>query len=330
VTLVVRLGYNGTSFFASVIDFDRLHKHETVQRSRRVIDAGGPALSFRVTLGFCEIDFEVGKRMSFTLCLNTSTIKPQKMLDKIRLAGKAGFAGIELWINDIYEFIGQGGEVRDVEKALSDYGLIVPCAIAMRAWGEASELEYPLMLDEAKRRMELAARLGSPWLVCSPPRDACDIGQLARRYKDLLEIGRQVGIKPTFEYISFFGSVFRLDQAWQVVQEADDPDATLILDAFHNWNSNSSLDDLRAIPVERISHYHIDDAAHGIPPTKQTDPDRVMIGDGAIDLRAEIDILREKGYDGTVSLELFNRELWNKDPGEVLKIGIERMRELLE
>ena len=268
--------------------------------------------------------------MPFKLCLNTSTIKPQPMLEKIRLAAEAGFAGIELWINDVYEFVGQGGEVRDIEKALSDHGLIVPCTIALRAWGEASDLEYPLMLDEAKRRMELAARLGSPWIVCSPPRDDCDFGRITRRYKDLLDIGRQVGVKPTFEYISFFGSAFRLNQAWQVVRDVNDPDATLVLDAFHSWNTNSTIDDLRVIPVERISHYHIDDAAPDIPPTQQKDPDRVMIGDGVIDLAAEIAILRDKGYDGTVSLELFNRELWAQDPSEVLKIGIERMHELLD
>ena len=75
--------------------------------------------------------------MSFTLCLNTSTIKPQPLLEKIRIAEAAGFAGVELWINDIYEYVGRGGEVRDVEQALQDHGLIVPCMIALRGWGEA-------------------------------------------------------------------------------------------------------------------------------------------------------------------------------------------------
>ena len=109
--------------------------------------------------------------MPFKLCLNTSTIRPQPLLEKIRLTAEAGFEGIELWINDIYEHVGRGGEVSDVEKALADHGLIVPCMIALRGWGEASELEYPLMLDEARRRMELAARLGSPWVVATPPRE---------------------------------------------------------------------------------------------------------------------------------------------------------------
>ena len=55
-------------------------------------------------------------------CLNTSTIKPQPLIRKIELAGQAGYDGIELWVNDIYEHIGRGGEVRDVELAIADNG----------------------------------------------------------------------------------------------------------------------------------------------------------------------------------------------------------------
>jgi sugar phosphate isomerase/epimerase len=266
---------------------------------------------------------------SLTFCLNTSTIKPQPLLEKIRLVADAGFRGVELWINDIYEYIGQGGEVRDVEKALSDYGLIVPCTIAVRNWGEASELEYHLALDEAKRRLELASRLGSPYLVATPPREPCDTAQLTARYKDLLELGRSAGCKPTFEYISFFGSAFKLSHAWEVVQQVDDADATLIYDSFHTWNSDSSLAELRQIPANRISHWHIDDAHPEMAATTQTDPNRVMPGDGQIDLAAEIAIMREIGYSGTVSLELFNRELWDQDPVDVLRIGYDRMQQLL-
>ena len=244
------------------------------------------------------------------LTLNTSTIKPQPLLDKVRIAADAGFGGVELWINDVYEHVGQGGEVRDVEKLLADTGLQVPCMIAMRAWGEAIETEYPIVLDEAKRRMELAARLGSPLLVCSPPREPCDPDQITTRYRDLLEIGRQVGVRAVFEYISFFRSIASLNQAWEIVQQANDPDATLVVDAFHSWNTHSTLEQLREIPADRIAHYHVDDAAPDIPAGQQTDPDRVMPGDGVIDLAAEIQVLREIGYQGAVSLELFNPSLW--------------------
>ena len=82
-------------------------------------------------------------------CLNTSTIKPQPLLKKIELAGAAGYDGIELWLNDIYDHIGRGGEVSDVEKALADHGLIVPSVIAIRQWGDQDGWEYELVKDEA-------------------------------------------------------------------------------------------------------------------------------------------------------------------------------------
>ena len=91
------------------------------------------------------------------LSLNSSTIKPTPILEKIRIAGEAGYKGIELWAVEIYQYIGRGGEVSDLEKALSDYGLEVPCFIAVRNWGESSGWEYALAMDEARRRFELAA-----------------------------------------------------------------------------------------------------------------------------------------------------------------------------
>jgi len=261
-------------------------------------------------------------------CLNTSTIKPQLLIRKIELAGHAGYDGIELWLNDIYDYIGRGGEVRDIERALSDNGLIVPSMIAIRQWGDMDGWEYELVKDEARRRFALCARLGAPHIVATPPLEKTETEHLPGRYRDLLEIGREEGVKPTFEYISFFKSVYRLADAWEIVKQADDPDSSIILDAFHNWNSNSTLDDLRAIPLEKISHYHIDDAAPGKAATTQTDPDRVMLGEGQIDLAAEIKVLKEKDYDKTVSLELFNAKLWEKDPLEVITTGLTRMKNL--
>ena len=261
-------------------------------------------------------------------CLNTSTIKPHSLLRKIELATAAGYDGIELWINDIYDHIGRGGEVGEVEKALADNGLIVPSVIAIRQWGDMDGWEYQLVKDEARRRFALGARLGAPYIVATPPMELERQDHLPERYRDLLEIGREEGIKPTFEYISFFKSVYNLADAWRIVQETDDADSSIILDAFHNWNSNSSLDDLRVIPVEKISHYHIDDAHPDKPATTQKDPDRVMLGKGQVDLAAEIAVLREKGYDSTMSLELFSAELWEQDPLKVISTGLERMKAL--
>jgi sugar phosphate isomerase/epimerase len=53
-----------------------------------------------------------------------------------------------------------------------------------------------------------------------------------------------------------------------------------------------------------------------------------MLGKGQVDLAAEIAVLREKGYDSTMSLELFSAELWEQDPLKVISTGLERMKAL--
>lgn len=262
------------------------------------------------------------------LSLNSSTIKPTPLLDKIRVAGEAGYEGIELWAVELYQHVGRGGEISDVEKALADYGLEVPCFIAVRNWGETSGWEYQLALDEARRRFELAARLGAPLMVCTPPLEQPGFDTLHTGYADLLQIGRETGVRAVLEYISFFASLNNVPDTVTVLDRVGDPDGCTILDAFHNWNNQTTLDDIRALPLERIVHYHIDDAATDIPSGQQKDPDRVMIGEGAIDLKAELTILKEKGYDQWLSLELFSEALWAKDPLEVATDGLERMREL--
>lgn len=264
------------------------------------------------------------------LSLNASTIKPVPLLEKIRVAGEAGYHGIELWAVELYEHVGRGGEISEVEKALAGHGLAVPSFIAVRNWGETSGWEYKLALDEARRRFELAARVGAPLMVCTPPMERPGRDGLANGYRDLLQIGRETGVRAVLEYISFFASLNKVSDTVAVLDECGDPDACLILDAFHNWNNATTLDDLRALAPERIAHYHIDDAPAGVPRGSQKDPDRVMVGDGVIDLRAELAVLKEKGYDRWLSLELFNSEWWSKDAMETARTGLDRMRALCE
>lgn len=258
--------------------------------------------------------------------LNASTIKPAPLLEKIRVAGAAGYDGIELWAVELYQHVGRGGEISEVERALADHGLEVPCFIAARAWGENTGWEYQLALDEARRRFELAARIGSPLMVCTPPLERPGIEGLERGYGDLLQIGRETGVRAVLEYISFFASLNNVPDAAEVLDRCGDPEGCLVLDAFHNWNNRTTLDDIRALPLERIAHYHVNDAAPGIPAGQQKDPDRVMVGDGVIDLAAELGALKAKGYDRWLSLELFNASLWERDPLEVARLGLERSR----
>jgi sugar phosphate isomerase/epimerase len=212
--------------------------------------------------------------------------------------------------------------------ALGDYGLEVPCFIAVRSWGETAGREYQLALDEVKRRFELADRFNCPLVVCTPPLDQPGFEQLHTRYRDLLEIGDASGVTAVLEYLSFFASLNNVPDTVSVLEKVEHPKKCTILDAFHTWNNRTTQEDIAKLPLEWISHYHIDDAHPGIPRFKQLDGNRVMVGDGVIDLKSELTLLKNKGYDKWLSLELFSEEWWNRDPMETARIGFERMKEL--
>ena len=47
----------------------------------------------------------------FVYCLNTSTIRPTPLLEKIEIAGKAGYSAIEPWNDEITAYLEQGGRL---------------------------------------------------------------------------------------------------------------------------------------------------------------------------------------------------------------------------
>ena len=266
----------------------------------------------------------------FKLCLNTSTIRPASLMDKIRITGEVGYDAIELWSDDLTKYEEENGSLDGVVKALADNGLEVITLIALHGWMDAVGEKYQECLEEARRRMRQAAAVGSPYIIASPPRNVVDLHLGAQRYKQLLEIGREYGVKPSMEFLGFVDGVNQIKDAWQVVTEADDPDGTIIMDVFHIYKGGSPLDDLRKIPGDKMSIFHFNDAPDSPPIEQQTDANRVHPGDGVAPLGEMLKIIRESGYQGVISLELFNPSYWEQDPKEVARIGLEKTKAALK
>jgi sugar phosphate isomerase/epimerase len=55
-----------------------------------------------------------------------------------------------------------------------------------------------------------------------------------------------------------------------------------------------------------------------------------MPGDGSLPLREFLAEVKRRGYQGALSLELFNRAYWQMNPYEVAKIGLEKMQAIAE
>jgi sugar phosphate isomerase/epimerase len=264
------------------------------------------------------------------MCLNTSTIRPTSLLDKIAIAAQTGYEAIELWIDDLMAFQGAGGRLTEVVGRLHQHGLSVPDVIALHGWTDAPDAEWPGVLEEARRAMDFAAQVGARHIVASPAQGRVDLARAARRYAELLSLGRTMGVLPAMEFLGFVDHIRDIKTAWSIVEEAGDPDGSLVLDAFHQYNGGSSLQDLAALPMERVAIFHMDDAPATPAPGHLADEDRVYPGEGVIDLTAMLRLLRDGGYRGPLSLELFNPGYWREDPRQVAARGLAAIRHLIQ
>ena len=266
----------------------------------------------------------------FQYCLNSSTIKPVPILQKIEIAAKAGYVGIELWHDDIDAHVEAGGSVSDIRKAVDDAGLAVPTTIHIHGWFQPAGEPHQQAMEEARRKLEIAAAVGAPHSVAGPPHVQTDRELGAKHYRELLELGRQFGVKPSIEYLGFVEDFTTIEDALGIMQSCGDPDATVILDPFHCFVGGGPIESIGKLNADQIAMSHFNDAPADPPRETQRDPDRVMPGDGIIDLKLYCDMLRQVGYDRWLSLELFNRALWEQDPLEVARLGLKKMRAAAE
>jgi sugar phosphate isomerase/epimerase len=264
----------------------------------------------------------------FVYCLNTSTIRPTPVMEKIKIAAKVGFQALEPWNDELTEYVKNGGKLDDVKTAIADAGL--KSVIALHNWITTEGDAHAKALDDCKRRMEQAAFLGSPFIVASPPREKVDFARASERFAELLRLGREVGVRPSMEFLGFVDGVKTLAAAWKIASGTGDSEATVVADVFHMVRGGGSVDDLLTLTGEHLANFHMNDSPAAPPVLQQTDADRVLPGEGVVDLKRVIANLRKIGYNGPLSLELFNRSLWKQDPTDVCKRGLERMKALVE
>jgi sugar phosphate isomerase/epimerase len=265
----------------------------------------------------------------FVFCLNTSTIRPTPLLEKIAIAGQAGYKAIEPWNDEVTEYLNQGGTISELKRALSDAGLAVKSVIALHGWIAAEGGDYQRVLDDCRRRMEQAAALGSPYIVASPPQEVVDLKLATQRFAELMAIGSEFGVIPSMEFLGFVDGINNVASAWAIASGTGDPRATVVADVFHMMRGGGSIDDLLTLRGNRLACFHINDLPAEPDPLTQKDEDRVMVGDGIADLPKVIANLRAIKYEGPLSLELFNRRLWAEDPKAVVERGLARIQTLV-
>lgn len=98
--------------------------------------------------------------------------------------------------------------------------------------------------------------------------------------------------------------------------------AGLTLDAWHWHHAGGTVNDILAAGKERIVVVHLDDAPN-LPADQIRDNQRLIPGEGVIDLTSFLRALRKIGYEDSLSVEVFGRGLKEMPPAESAKLCLE-------
>ena len=269
----------------------------------------------------------------FRYCLNTSTLRGQKLSlrEEVRIASQAGYTGIEPWIREIQAHVDQGGSLKDLKKQIADSGLTVESAIGFSNWIVDDDAKRSAALEQAKREMDLVRQIGGTRIAAPPAgatnQDDLDLAAAAQRYRTLLELGQKMGVTPQLELWGFSKTLSRLGELAHVAVESGHADACVMPDVYHIYKGGSDFNGLKLFNGKQIHVFHMNDYPAQPPRSEINDAARVYPGDGVAPLAQIFETLRSIGFQGALSLELFNPDYWKQDPLTVAKTGLDKMRQ---
>ncbi len=229
------------------------------------------------------------------------------LTEKLEAIAAAGFKAVEIFENDL---IAYPGSPADVRRICGDLGLRIITCQPFRDFEGMPDARRQRTFDRAERKFDLLQELGSDFLfVCSSvsPESLGGIDRLAADFAELGERAARRKMRVGYEALAWARHVHDYRDAWEIVRRANQPNVGTVLDTFHIQSRNLDLSVIRSIPRDRIFLVQVADA-----PRLQMDylswsrHWRCLPGQGDFDLAAFMDALQTTGYDGDLSLEIFN------------------------
>ncbi|GHT21241.1 xylose isomerase [Bacteroidia bacterium] len=302
--------------------------------SRRTLLKGIGAASAGLALPACSAK-ATDRKTAIRYCLNTSTISEGTgMVDRIEIAAKAGYDGVELWVSDVQQYIAEGNSTASLKKLLDERHLKVENAIGFAQWIVDDYDTRKAGFEQMESEMRMLAETGCT-RVAAPPAGAysgelLNLDVIAQRYRELIELGLKTGVMPQLEIWGAAANMSRLAQALYVASAANHPQARVLADVFHLYRGRSDFDGLNVLSGNACDIFHINDYPFADAPEQLSDSDRVFPGAGVAPYDKIAAWVHQLGGEIVLSLELFNHEYWKRAPLEVASEGLNRMKKIFE
>ncbi|QGP81301.1 TIM barrel protein [Sphingobium sp. CAP-1] len=247
--------------------------------------------------------------------------------EKLRAAAAAGYDGVEIFENDL---IASPLSPREVRAMLDDLGLACMLYQPFRDFEGMPGALRQRALDRAEAKFDLMGELGADRILlcsnCSP----AALGERSRIIADLHELGERAGkrgIIVGYEALAWGRHVFDHRDAWAIVEAVDHPHIGIILDSFHSLSRGIPSESIRAIAGDKIAFVQLADAP-------RLDMDllywsrhfRNFPGQGGLPVEEYVAEILRTGYNGPLSLEIFNDRFRGWSPDLIAADGLRSLR----
>ena len=263
-------------------------------------------------------------------CMSQVTTLSTPFEADVSAYARAGWPGLELWLTKLETFL-ERQPVAAAKKLLADEGLIAAGAAAqgglLRSTGREEHWEL------FRRRLDILAELGVGTLVITAdfegePRSA-DYSRAAEALAVAAERAKRTGIRLALEFQKPSRLCASLDTALALIAQVGAEDLGVCLDLFHYYTGPSKFEDLAYLSRANLAWVQVCDLA-GTPRELAGDADRILPGDGDFQIGPILGQLARLGYDGWVSVEVLDPQLWTIAADRVADAASGALRRVLD
>jgi sugar phosphate isomerase/epimerase len=254
------------------------------------------------------------------LSLNQKTVDSWNMKQVVDGCVRHGIPWVAAWRDKIQDY-----GVEESGRLIRESGLKVS-SLCRGGMFPGTTIEIRAAnIEDNRRAIDEAATIGAEVLVmvCGGLAGVPQIDDARVMVRDGIEAiiqyaeekGVRIGIEPL--HPAFVGDrsvISLLREANDLAEHFATPTVGVVIDIYHVWWDPYVYDEIvRAAPY--TMGFHVND---WLAPNLEPLVGRGMMGDGVVDnrrLRAAVD---EAGYRGPIEVEIFNSDIWARDPDEVL------------
>jgi sugar phosphate isomerase/epimerase len=251
------------------------------------------------------------------------------------LAGRVGFRGVDVPLDPALE------SGLAATRSLLETAKVRPAMINFPAEFRKEETDFRASLPKVEEAAPFAAAIGCPrmmtWIMPSSETPKDELRRIyKRRFTESASILARSHVRLGLEFLGPLHLrtrfpqefIWRMGDMLEFAKECG-PNVGLVLDVWHWHHAGGTTADILKAGKDRIVQVHFNDAPN-LPPAEIRDNERLMPGEGVIDLQGALKALQKIGYDDALSVEVFGRNLKDMTPEEGARLGLKTAQAVLQ